>query len=113
PAAAETTIRIQGEHPPNTEVPPAAAETTIRIQTAIVDTLLNEIGELTTCGLRSAEHRREVGHLVELTARWRRSWRRVRPIYARLQERMGALRPTIHYLGDRDELPSLASEPQL
>jgi two-component system, chemotaxis family, sensor kinase CheA len=112
PAAAETTIRIQGEHPPNTETPPAA-ETTIRIQTAIVDSLLNEIGELTTCGLRSAEHRREVRHLVELTVRWRRGWRRVRPIYARLQERMGALRPTIHYLGDRDELPSLVSEPRL
>ena len=103
---------VRDQHLPASEVPPVTTETTIRIQTAILDTLLNEVGELMTCGLRSAQHGREVRHLIELTERWQRSWRRVRPIYARLQERTGALRPTIHYLGDRGELPIVASDPQ-
>jgi two-component system chemotaxis sensor kinase CheA len=102
-----------GKHRLSNEASPLTTETTIRIGTAVLDTLLNETGELVTCSLRSAQHGREVGHLTDLTGRWRRRWGHVRPIYARLQERMHAIRPTVHYLGDRHELPTEAAGPAL
>ena len=85
-------------------------DTTIRIGTTLLDTLLNETGELMTCSLRSAQHVRDVHRLTELIGRWRQTWRQARPIYARLQERRPAIRPTVHYLSDRDELPAVATE---
>jgi two-component system chemotaxis sensor kinase CheA len=97
------------QHPPNSEALSLPTETTIRIGTVVLDTLLNEIGELMTCSLRSAQHVREVRHLAEQTERWRRTWRRARPLYARVQERAQAFRPSVHYLDDRDELPAVAA----
>jgi two-component system, chemotaxis family, sensor kinase CheA len=98
------------EHLPSSEASPLTTDTTIRIGTALLDTLLNETGELMTCSLRSAQHVRHVHHLTELIGRWRHVWRQASPIYSRLQERRRVIRPTVHYLSDRDELPAVATE---
>jgi two-component system chemotaxis sensor kinase CheA len=98
------------EHASSSEASPVTTDRTIRIGTAVLDTLLNETGELMTCSLRNAQHVREMHHLTELTGRWRHVWRQARPIYSRLQERTRAIRPTVHYLSDRDELPTLPAD---
>jgi two-component system chemotaxis sensor kinase CheA len=78
---------------------------TVRIGTATLDNLLNEAGELVTCSLRSQQHARDTLDLAEIAGRWQRIWRQTRPVYDRLSERAPVIRPAVHYLEGRPELP--------
>ncbi len=88
------------------EPQPAGSATTIRIATTSLDGLMSETGELITCSLRSNQRARELIQIAEPIERWRRVWRQARPTYVRLQERLPSIRPAVHYLDDRDHLPS-------
>ncbi len=74
--------------------------TTVRLSTTMLDSLLNEAGELMTCTIRARQHAHDMNGLTELASRWRRISRQVRPVITRLQTRMPALRPTVHHLGE-------------
>lgn len=87
--------------------PAGRGANTVRIATATLDNLMNEAGELVTCSLRSQQHARDTFGLAEIAARWRRVWRQARPVYERLSERGPGIRPAVHYLADRAELPGV------
>jgi two-component system, chemotaxis family, sensor kinase CheA len=80
-----------------------AGSATVRLSTSVLDNLLNEAGELMTCTVGVQQRAREARDLAELPARWRRIWRQTQPTLHRLQSRAPSLRPTVHYLADRDE----------
>lgn len=78
--------------------------TTVRLSTATLDSLLNETGELITSAVRAQQRAAESRLLADLPLRWRRIWRHVRPVIARLQSYTpAALQPTVHHLNDRIE----------
>ncbi len=70
---------------------------TVRLPTSVLDSLLNEAGELMTCTLRAHEAAREAATLADLPARWRRTWRRIGPRIARLRAEPSAIRPIVHH----------------
>ncbi|MBX0331495.1 Hpt domain-containing protein, partial [Oscillochloris sp. ZM17-4] len=74
--------------------------TTVRLPTSVLDSLLNEAGELMTCTLRAREAAREAAALAELPARWRRTWQRLGPRLARLRTSPATLRPITHHLDE-------------
>jgi two-component system, chemotaxis family, sensor kinase CheA len=76
---------------------------TVRLPTSVLDSLLNEAGELMTCTLRAQEAAREATTLAELPARWRRTWRRIGPRIARLRAAPAVMRPIVHHPGLSDE----------
>ncbi|HET9221647.1 MAG TPA: hybrid sensor histidine kinase/response regulator, partial [Roseiflexaceae bacterium] len=76
---------------------------TVRLSTTVLDSLLNEAGELMTCTVGVQQRAREARDLAELPARWRRIWRQTQPTLHRLQSRAPSMRPTVHYLAGRDE----------
>jgi two-component system, chemotaxis family, sensor kinase CheA len=88
----------------NGQVPWEANGATVRLSTATLDTLLNEAGELMTCSVGAQQQARVARELAERAARWRRIWRQTHPTLTRLQSHGSAIRPTVHYLDDRDEL---------
>lgn len=78
--------------------------TTVRLSTTTLDSLLNETGELITSAVRAQQRAVESRTLADLPLRWRRIWRHVRPVIARLQSYTpAALQPTVHHLNDRVE----------
>lgn len=83
---------------------------TVRIGIAVLDTLLNEAGELTTCSLRSSRQARTLTEFTSRFDRWARTWRRIRPLQARLQGRIPALQPAVHYLGSKDSAHRVAAD---
>jgi two-component system chemotaxis sensor kinase CheA len=95
-------------HTPGGEAPWETGSATVRLSTTALDSLLNETGELMTCTVGAQQQARAARDLVELPARWRRIWRQTQPMLNRLQSRAPALRPTVHYLDNRDELAPLA-----
>jgi two-component system chemotaxis sensor kinase CheA len=75
----------------------------VRLPTVVLDSLLNEAGELMTCAIGVRQQVQVARDLAELPARWRRIWRQIQPALNRSQARTPAMRPTIHYLDGRDE----------
>lgn len=73
---------------------------TVRLPTSVLDSLLNEAGELMTCTLRAHEAARQAATLAELPLRWRRTWQRLGPRLLRLRSTPTTLRPVIHHLDD-------------
>jgi two-component system, chemotaxis family, sensor kinase CheA len=92
---------------PASEAPWETGSATVRLSTTVLDSLLNEAGELMTCTVGVQQQARAARDLAELPARWRRIWRQTQPTLNRLQSRAPSLRPTIHYLDGRDEMASL------
>jgi two-component system chemotaxis sensor kinase CheA len=91
----------------NGELPKEANSSTVRLSTELLDTLLNEAGELVTCTVGAQQQARTARELAALPARWRRIWRQAHHSMRRLQARRPAIRPTIHYLDGRDEMQPL------
>ena len=77
---------------------PSEESATVRLPTRMLDSLLNEAGELMTCTLRAREAAREAAELAELPARWRRTWRRIGPRIARLRAAPSSQQPIVHHL---------------
>ncbi|NJP04546.1 MAG: hybrid sensor histidine kinase/response regulator [Chloroflexaceae bacterium] len=84
------------------EVPWETASNTVRLATTVLDDLLNETGELITCAVRSEQRASQASTLVEFASRWRRLWRQINPVLAKLQQQIPTLNPTIHHLNGRD-----------
>lgn len=77
---------------------------TIRLATTMLDSLMNETGELMACTIRAEQRGREARNLGLIPARWRRVWQQVRPTVNRLQNTMPSLRPTVHHLAAREDI---------
>ncbi len=70
--------------------------TTIRLSIDVLDTLLNDVGELMTGTMRIRDRLRQAQEIASLSARWKRLWRQVRPLAIRAQERSnGSMAPHI------------------
>jgi two-component system chemotaxis sensor kinase CheA len=82
-----------------------SSATTVRLSTAALDSLVNETGELMACTVGVEQQARVAHELAELPARWRRIWRQTQPTLSRVQACASAIRPTVHYLDDRDLAP--------
>ncbi len=123
PAQSEPPVRPEGSKPPakqpaEPERPQELAPTaegsssgethgetiaTVRLATTTLDNLLNETGELITCSVRAQQRAIEARTLADLSVRWKRIWRHVRPVLTRLQSYTpAALQPTVHHLNDRE-----------
>jgi two-component system chemotaxis sensor kinase CheA len=85
------------------EVPWETASSTVRLSTAMLDSLMNETGELITCAVRAQQRARDARTLIDFPTRWRRLWRQVNPVITRIQKQQPDLRPTVHHLHDRQE----------
>jgi two-component system chemotaxis sensor kinase CheA len=96
------------QHSGNVEVAWEGSSATVRLPTAVLDSLLNDAGELMTCTVGVQEQLRVARELAELPARWRRIWRQAQPSLGRLASRAPVLQPTVHYLDGRHELRPLA-----
>lgn len=72
--------------------------TTVRLTIQVLDTLLNDVGELMTGVMRIRAQARRVQHLSGISTPWKRMWRQVRPLVARYQARNDALQPVVHHL---------------
>ncbi len=83
------------------EVPWETASTTVRLSTAMLDSLMNETGELIISAARSQQQFRDTRALADLPAGWRRIWRQVRPVIERVQKQQMTFQPTVHHLQDR------------
>jgi two-component system chemotaxis sensor kinase CheA len=88
------------------------AQTTVRLSTTVLDTLMQETGELLTCAVGARQRTRELRTIAELPARWRRTWRQVRPAITRLKSGASAHRPIVHYLYNSAVSPERAPELQ-
>jgi len=75
----------------------------------VLDTLLNEAGELVTCTVGAQQQARAARDLAAIPARWRRIWRQTDASLRRLRSRRPALQPTIHYLDGREQTQPLAA----
>lgn len=94
--------------PGQSQARPSEDAPTVRLSTGVLDSLLNEAGELMTCTLRAQDAAREVSALAELPARWRRTWQRIGPRLTRLRAAPSSLRPVVHHLDGRSELGAAA-----
>jgi two-component system chemotaxis sensor kinase CheA len=79
-----------------------AGDTTVRLSTARLDELLQETGELITCTVRQQQRAQDAQQLLGAFDRWRRTWRAIRPVYARLQHHAPEMTPTVHYLPNHE-----------
>jgi two-component system chemotaxis sensor kinase CheA len=95
----------------NGELPKEVNSSTVRLSTEVLDSLLNEAGELAICTAGAQQQARVAHDLATLPARWRRIWRQAHPSLRRLQARRPTLRPTVHYLDDRDEAQPFLAAP--
>ena len=59
----------------NGELLREANNATVRLSTQVLDTLLNEAGELVTCTVGAQQQARAARDLAAIPARWRRIWR--------------------------------------
>lgn len=82
----------------------SVADETLRLSIAVLDSMLNEAGELMTCSLRARQLARDAQAIYELPDRWRRLWRRIGPTLSRLRETGSTLDPIVHHLDDRDSV---------
>ncbi|MFQ3632284.1 response regulator [Roseiflexus sp.] len=57
--------------------------TTVRLAVDVLDTLLNDVGELMTGAMRIRERLRQAQEMAGMPVRWKRRWRQVRPIAVR------------------------------
>lgn len=74
------------------------APETVRLSTTLLDRLLSETGELLTCSGRAYQRERDTQALANVPAPWRRTWRQVSPVLAKLQTAMPVLDPTVHHM---------------
>jgi two-component system chemotaxis sensor kinase CheA len=69
-------------------LPPGSGEvTTVRLSIDVLDTLLNDVGELMTGTMRIRDRLRQAQEIASRSARWKRLWRQVRPLAMRAQAR--------------------------
>ncbi|MCS6840804.1 MAG: hybrid sensor histidine kinase/response regulator [Roseiflexus sp.] len=61
--------------------------TTVRLAIDVLDTLLNDVGELMTGTMRIRDRLRQAQEIAGLSTRWKRLWRQVRPLAIRAQAR--------------------------
>ncbi len=67
--------------------------TTVRLAIDVLDTLLNDVGELITGTMRVRERLRQAQEIAGLSTRWKRLWRQIRPLAMRVQARNNGSRP--------------------
>ncbi|WP_298816222.1 hybrid sensor histidine kinase/response regulator [Chloroflexus sp.] len=72
----------------------ATTDMSVRVEVSVLDHLMHEAGELLTCTLRSRQLARDLHDLAPLTERWRRAWRKARPLL-RTDSRRGSSRSVI------------------
>ncbi|MFV9505090.1 MAG: hybrid sensor histidine kinase/response regulator [Oscillochloridaceae bacterium umkhey_bin13] len=87
-------------------------EETVRLAISVLDGLMNEAGELMTCSLRARQLAREAQNLQDLPARWRRMWRRINPVIARVRDNGSIVQPVVHHLDNRNNGSASAFERQ-
>jgi two-component system chemotaxis sensor kinase CheA len=75
--------------------------TTVRRAIEVLDTLLNDVGELMTGVMRIRAQARRIQDLRRMLAPWKRLWRQVRPVVARYQAHSDAFHPVVHHLDIR------------
>jgi two-component system chemotaxis sensor kinase CheA len=85
------------------EVQWETANTTVRLSTVVLDSLMNETGELITSAVRAQQRTYDARSLGSIPARWRRIWRHVNPIITRIQQQQPELQPTVHHMQDREQ----------
>ncbi|WP_448542021.1 hybrid sensor histidine kinase/response regulator [Roseiflexus sp.] len=92
-------------------VPPGVGEvTTVRLAIEVLDTLLNDVGELMTGVMRIRAQARRIQDLSGMSAPWKRLWRQVRPLVAQYQARSDAFHPVVHHLDIRPITPERSGD---
>lgn len=72
--------------------------TTVRLAIDVLDTLLNDVGELMTGTMRIRDRLRQAQEIASMSARWKRLWRQVRPLAVRSQAQRHGSPPTAHHI---------------
>jgi two-component system chemotaxis sensor kinase CheA len=112
PSDQESVEHTEGATIPSDETPVVSAGlpvastgigevTTVRLAIEVLDTLLNDVGELMTGVMRIRAQARRIQDLSRMSAPWKRLWRQVRPLVARYQARSDAFHPVVHHLDIR------------
>jgi two-component system chemotaxis sensor kinase CheA len=84
--------------------------TTVRLAIEVLDTLLNDVGELMTGVMRIRAQARRIQDLSGMSAPWKRLWRQVRPLVAQYQARSDAFHPVVHHLDIRPITPERSGD---
>ncbi len=103
PSDQESAEQTEGASIPGDETPVVSAGlpvastgigevTTVRLAIEVLDTLLNDVGELMTGVMRIRAQARRIQDLSRMSAPWKRLWRQVRPLVAQYQRT--AMSPT-------------------
>jgi two-component system chemotaxis sensor kinase CheA len=112
PSDQESVEQTEGATIPSDETPVVSAGlpvastgigevTTVRLAIEVLDTLLNDVGELMTGVMRIRAQARRIQDLSRMSAPWKRLWRQVRPLVARYQAHSDVSHPVVHHLDIR------------
>ena len=121
PSDQESVEHTEGAATPGDETPVVSAGlpatptgigevTTVRLAIEVLDTLLNDVGELMTGVMRIRAQARRIQDLSRMSAPWKRLWRQVRPLVARYQAHSDAFHPVVHHLDIRPITPERSGD---